>query len=229
MYIRTLARPVTRLAQAGIDLLFPPRCVLCASCADSLPKALPPRCPVCWEPRIGRACRRCEQQTPSFSAIRTTFMFKGNVRNIVHEFKYSFISSLAKPMASLMAETLVESFSQSAVLVPVPLSPRRERTRGYNQAKLLAQELADLTGFPLAGRSLVRKRNTAPQARQDFESRRLNMQDVFRVQPDVLPAGASVVLVDDVITIGATVDACARALRETGVKEIFAIAFARED
>jgi ComF family protein len=128
-----------------------------------------------------------------------------------------------------MAETLTSNFPLTAVLVPVPLSTRRERVRGYNQAKLLARELSEVTGHPLDERTLIRVRSTAPQVRQDAISRRTNMRGAFKAREGILPAGASVVLIDDVITSGATIEACAQALREVGISNVFALAFARED
>jgi ComF family protein len=238
MNIETLRRPLTRLTKSGIDLLFPPRCVICnkfseficETCADLLPRALPPRCSVCWEPTISPTrCQRCLNEPRSFIAARSSFIYRDRARTIVHTFKYSYVSALARPMASLMAEALVENFPRTAVLVPVPLSTRRERVRGYNQAKLLASELNRITGHPLGEKALVRVRSTSPQVRQDAVSRHANMRGAFKAREAILPAGASVVLIDDVITSGATVEACAQALREIGISDVFALAFARED
>ncbi len=128
-----------------------------------------------------------------------------------------------------MVEALTENFPHTAVLVPVPLSTRRERVRGYNQAKLLARELGEITGYPLAERALARVRSTLPQVRQDAVSRRTNMHGAFKAREEILPAGASVVLIDDVITSGATIEACTQAFREIGISDVFALAFARED
>ncbi|MFQ5879944.1 MAG: ComF family protein [Dehalococcoidia bacterium] len=235
-------RPVARLGQLVLDLLFPPRCAscggydqfICRSCADAMPKAQPPRCPVCWQRQpAADVCRRCQQQPPAFAAARSPFVYEGPVRSAVHSFKYGYVSALGGPMAALMAQGLRQHFPPTLVLVPVPLSPWRQRSRGYNQAALLARELATLCGLPLAEDALVRRRNTAPQARLTGESvadqRRRNVQGAFLARPEALPAGTTPLLVDDVMTSGATLDACALALKEAGASTVFALVFARED
>jgi len=114
-------------------------------------------------------------------------------------------------------------------LVPVPLAGRRRRSRGYNQSELLAREIACLSGLPVNSSLLVRRTATPPQARAAGEAaRRANVEGAFAVRPKGEPAGA-LLLVDDVMTSGATMDACARALVAAGLGPVYALTFARED
>ena len=235
---RTKAPPLARLAQAFLDVLFPPRCVacgregtfLCPGCREAMPRALPPRCPLCWQPeRRGEACGRCARTRPAFAGARSLYVFQGPVREAVHALKYNHLSALARPMGELMAAYLKTEELPVDLVVPVPLFGRRQRLRGYNQSALLARELARLDGLPLAERSLSRRRDTPPQARSvDAEARRRNVAGAFAADGRRVD-GRRVLLIDDVMTTGATLDACAQALRQGGAASVWALTFARED
>ncbi len=229
---------VARVGQAVVDLLFPARCVgcgaygsfLCQSCQAELPRARPPRCPICWQPqRQGTPCRRCREERPAFQGARSPYLYEGAAREAVHALKYSYVSALARPMAQLMACYVEEEAIEADLLVPVPLYVRRQRSRGYNQSALLARELSRLCGLPMAEQGLARRRNTPVQARSaDAEARRRNVADAF-VADRRWVEGKRVLVVDDVMTTGATVNACARALGQAGAGSAWALTFARED
>lgn len=222
----------------GLDLLFPPRCVscgsfgafLCAACLAKTLRAQPPRCPVCWMPGSGDVCGRCRHEPFAFEAARCPFVYAGAARDAVHALKYLGVSAVAGVMAQAMAECLTKWPPQEVVaLVPVPLSGPRRRSRGYNQSEALARELSRLSGLPLLNGLLVRGKTAPPQARAaDEEARRANVADAFAVRrrEDV---GGPLILVDDVMTSGATLDACAMALCEGGHDTVYALTFARED
>lgn len=231
--------PLTRVGQAVLEVIFPSRCVgcgtygsfLCQSCQAALPRARPPRCPVCWQPqRQGDPCGRCREERPAFQGARSPYLYQGAAREAVHALKYSYLSALAQPMAQLMARYVEEEEAIEAdLVVAVPLYARRQRLRGYNQSVLLARELSRLCGLPLAERGLARRRNTPPQARSaDAEARKRNVADAF-IADGRWVEGRRVLLIDDVMTTGATVDACARALHEAGAASVWALSFARED
>jgi len=132
-------------------------------------------------------------------------------------------------MAQLMAGYVEEKAVEGDLLVAVPLYVRRQRLRGYNQSTLLARELSRLCGLPLAERGLARRRNTPPQARSaEAESRKRNVADAF-IADRRWVEGKRILLIDDVMTTGATLDACARALRQAGAASVWALTFARED
>lgn len=231
--------PLARVGQAVLDVLFPPRCVgcgaygsfLCQSCQAELPRARPPRCPICWQPqRRAAPCGRCREERPAFQGVRSAYLYQGAAREAVHALKYNHVSAVAQPMAQLMARYLEEDKTIEAnLLVAVPLYVRRQRLRGYNQSALLARELSRLCGLPLAERGLARRRDTPFQARSaDAEARKRNVADAF-IADRRWVEGKCILLIDDVMTTGATLDACARALRQASAASVWALTFARED
>jgi ComF family protein len=235
---RTKTPPLARLAQAFLDVLFPPRCVacgeqgafLCQACRETMPRALPPRCPLCWQPeQRGEMCGRCAQARPAFEGVRSLYLYQGSVREAVHGLKYNYLSALARPMGEMMAAYLEAEALPVELVVPVPLFGRRRRLRGYNQSALLAREVARLGGLLLAEGGLSRRRDTAPQARSiDAEARRRNVAGAFAADPRRVE-GQRILLIDDVMTTGATLDACAQALRQADAASVWALTFARED
>ena len=176
----------------------------------------------------GGGCRRCRAIRPSFRAVRSVFVYEAAARDAVHALKFRGLSAIASSMAALMAERLVDWSPPVDAIVPVPLAGSRRRQRGYNQSELLAKELSRLTAVPLAPRALIRPRSSSPQYRlSNRDERRRNVCGVFSSGKRV-PRG-SVLLVDDVMTTGATLDACARVLIEAGTGPVFGLTFARED
>jgi len=236
--VRTKTPPLARLAQAFLDVLFPPRCVacgeqgafLCQACVAAMPRALPPRCPLCWQPeRRGEMCGRCAQGRPAFEGTRSLYVYQGPVREAVHALKYNHLSALARPMGEILAAYLKAEALPVDLVVPVPLFGRRQRLRGYNQSALLGREVGRLRGLPVAEGGLARRRDTAPQARSvDAEARRRNVAGAF-VADRQRVEGRRLLLIDDVMTTGATLDACAQALRQAGAASVWALTFARED
>ena len=233
---------LSTLGRAALDLLFPPRCALCGrhgaalchDCAGALPHADPPRCPRCWSPQpAGWGCRRCDESASgglALEGLRSPYVFQEGARELVHALKYSYHSALASPMGELMARYLQGTPLPADMLVPVPLHSRRQRARGYNQSLLLAREVSQRLDLPLAAEALFRRRDTPPQARaMEADARRRNVADAFDCRPGAV-AGRRVLLVDDVTTTGATLDACARVLlAEGGASSVWALTFARED
>lgn len=229
---------LSRFGRLAVDLVFPPRCALCGrggpflcdECASALPRALPPRCPQCWRPiAAGEPCLDCSERASPLDAVRSTFLYQGPARNLVHALKYDGQTALAQPMTALMEAQLREQGSGIDLVVPVPLFGRRRRSRGYNQSALLAAEIGKLLTVPLAEHALVRLRNTPPQARvTSAMERHSNVKDAFACR-DARVAGRSVLLVDDVTTTGATLEACAAPLKEAGASCVRAVTFARED
>jgi predicted amidophosphoribosyltransferase len=180
-------------------------------------------------PSDGGVCGRCAASPFAFEGVRAPFVYGGAARDAVHALKYDGVAALAAAMAPAMVEALEGWAPRDAALVPVPLTGRRRRQRGYNQSELLAREAAKLAGRPLRGRLLARRRSAPPQARSaDEAARRANVAGAFAVRDDGWPVGPAV-LVDDVIASGATLDACVRALRSAGFGPVYALAFGRED
>jgi ComF family protein len=231
-----LTTSARRLGRGALDLLFPPSCVscgaggdfLCMRCAGRLVPAAWPRCRRCWRPlEDAGVCPPCRITPPPFDGLRAVFIYDASARVLVHALKYRGMSALAGPMAGLMARSIRGSEIQPDVIVPVPLASMRRRTRGYNQAGELAAALGRELGLPVSGRALRRTRETPPQARsRDAHQRHRNVAGAFAARP---AADRRVLLVDDVTTTGATLTACAGALRDAGAGPVWALAFARED
>ncbi len=228
----------SRIGRAALDLVFPPRCAvcgrngsfLCERCTEALPRALPPRCPLCWQLlRTSAACQDCGGLRPAFAGVRAPYAFDGPAREVVHALKYRHLRAVAEPMAALMARCLEEESIPADTLVPVPLHSLRRRVRGYNQAALLARELGKLTGLPVAETALARRRATPSLARGlGADERWRNVEGAFAGRRDEV-GGRRVLLIDDVTTTGATLDACARALLDAGAPSVWGLTFARED
>jgi len=219
-----------------LDLVFPPRCVgcgdfgsfLCEVCINDMARATPPRCSICWMPAKAEVCERCRWGAPSFAAARSAFVYESTARKAVLALKFRGVSALAGEMAAEMSRSLAEWNPPVDVIVPVPLGGQRGRLRGYNEAELLAKEIARAAGLPMVTKTLVRPRATAAQTRQrDEEARRENVAGAFGLGPK--PVSGGVLLVDDVLTTGATLDACATVLLEGGATSVNALTFARED
>lgn len=154
-------------------------------------------------------------------------IYEGVARQAIHGFKYRHRQTLAVPLARLVARELQRRPLQVDLLVPVPLHPRRQEERGYNQSALLAEELAELLGVPVV-ECLERYRETTAQAGLQAPARRRNVQHAFRCRDESALANRRVGIVDDVCTTGATLEDCARALKEAGVASAWGIAIARD-
>jgi ComF family protein len=157
--------------------------------------------------------------------------YVGALRLLVHELKFRG----RRRVATLLAEALVEdpasagTLTTEGVLVPVPLHPRRRRARGFNQSEVLAEAIGRRCGLIVAPAALVRRKETAAQTGLSAAARRANVAGAFAVRRRAQIAGRVVVLVDDVVTTGATARACARALRQAGATEVRLLTVARVD
>lgn len=160
--------------------------------------------------------------------IRSLFPYDGAIRQAILQFKYENVRALAAPLARLMWEYQQTQRLPADVLMPVPLHPRRLRSRGYNQSGLLAKELGRLASLPVVEGSIVRRRNTSPQAKTaSVEERRRNVDGAFACR-DRRVAGKQIIIIDDVCTSGATLRACAAALRAAGAASVWGLTLARE-
>lgn len=229
----------TALRQTGdmlLDLIFPRRCIgcgaegefLCLSCINLLPRFTLPYCECCAVPLSGgRLCPNCLNLPPAIDGVRSLFLHRGMVRDAVHYLKYRNIKALARPLAELMAEYLESNPLPADLILSVPMHPKRARQRGYNQSDLLAEELSYMIDLPTASGSLVRLRNTPSQVSLGAEARRRNVQGAFHCK-SLFYQGKGVLLVDDVCTTGATMNACAVALKAAGVASVWGLTFSRE-
>jgi len=232
-----VARSLSRLGGVALDLIYPPRCVLCdkqgsflcEACRESLPRADGRRCDACWLPLRGPACEACAEHPTSLTQSRSVYRYEAGVRTLVHAFKFRGQSSLGRTLAEPLSRCYAEHGLQADVIVPVPLANARRRSRGYNQAALLARELSRSTGVSLA-ETLRRVGHARPQAASaSAEERRSNVIGAFEVARPGDVIDRRVLIVDDVATTGATLNACADVLRAAGAAEVLGLTLARED
>jgi len=221
---------------AFLDLLLPLRCLgcgregdlICPSCRQSLPRMRLPLCQRCGATvSEGNLCHSCINHPLTIDGIRSIFLFQGTVRQAILQLKYKHLKALAVPLGQLLAEYLGSHPLKGEVLIPVPLYPKRLRERGYNQASLLAKELGKLVGLPVEDDTLIRVKDSVPQARtRSAIERRQNVQDAFACNQRL--EGRQILLIDDVCTTGATLDACASALKAAGAGSVWGLTVARE-
>lgn len=232
----TLLMQVDKLRGAFLDLVFPPRCIgcrvgekfLCDSCLEALPRLEPPFCEHCGIPIAGGSfCPECLSAPPTIDGIRSLLLHQGIARDIVHYLKYKNLKALARPLAELMAEYLESNPLPVDVLLATPMHSRRMRVRGYNQAELLARELSLLVHIPTDEGLLTRSRNTPSQVSLGAEARRNNVNGAFQCGSNVFEK-KSVLIIDDVCTTGATLNACAIVLKEAGAASVWALTISRE-
>jgi ComF family protein len=219
-------------AACDTPLEQPTRGPVCDGCWRAIEPITPPVCDACGDPlpswrvislALAR-CPRCRRAAGVVDRGRAVGVYDGSLRAILHALKYDGRRSVARPLARLMADAGADLLAGADLIVPVPLHPRRERARGFNQAR----ELAGGLGPPLVD-ALARTRATASQTDLPAGRRHANVRGAFAVRARVAPRVAHrvVVLVDDVSTTGATLDACARALKGAGAREVRALTAAR--
>lgn len=223
-----------RASRLALDLLFPPQCALCRTggaalcdlCVATLPLASEPRCEICWDDlKAGSICRHCEEAPLAFEQVRAPYEHADGARELVHLLKYDNLTSLAEPMAREMLPLADDAACD--LIVPIPLHGSRLRSRGYNQAALLAKHLARDLNLPLVAKAARRTRATKPLAQSmDRHERRRIVAGAFTADPARV-GGRRILLIDDVVTTGATLDECASALRTAGATTVRALTFVR--
>ena len=228
---------------AALDLVFPPLCPvcrallgmgrrdpLCGECWERIDRIEAPWCRCCGAPQsVEGLCAPCRRLPLRFAYARAAARYGGVVREAIHAFKFGGRRSLAEPLGDLLAGLGLSALPGPApdLLVPVPLHRRRERERGYNQALLVARRLEGAWQIPASADALVRPGATAPQADLDAAARRRNVRGAFAVVRPELIEGRHVVLVDDVLTTGATAAECARTLTLSGASVVGVLTVAR--
>lgn len=226
-----------------LELLYPPHCDgcgeatfeksrLCAACWSSLELVSEHICQICSYPLVGNNstsyCENCTGRQLHFVAGVSIFRYQGLVRKLLSQFKYKGDQSLKKVMGELLSQTLQEERLVGLhfeAIVPVPLYPLREREREFNQARLLAYEVALQLQLPMKD-LLCRIKPTLTQVHSDRRARINNLKKAFRLKKPSSLSG-NYLLVDDVLTTGSTLDECAHVLRSAGAKRVWAVTVAR--
>lgn len=228
------------LLQAIADLLFPPVCQVCARangfplcrhCRQSIRLISPPICLKCGRPidgscKVLHTCNLCRRRRPRFACARAAAIYEGTIREAIHGLKFGRRRALASPLGRLMAACAAADLElpSARLVIPVPLHPARLRTRGFNQAELLAREVGRILELPVLTNVIRRNIATAAQSALPLERRWENVRNAFEASGE-LPTDP-VILIDDVISTGFTASACARTLADAGAPRVYVLAAA---
>lgn len=235
---------LSHAAKLALDVALPTLCVacrepvegkgVCANCWAKLSFIAPPFCPrlgipFVYDPGPDMLSMEAIASPPAYARARAAVRYDDVARTLVHALKYQDRTDLAPAMGGWMARAGRELLDDADVLVPVPLHWRRGWSRRYNQSGALARIIERQTGVKVAAEALRRVRPTEQQIGLSRPQRASNVQGAFKVEPDRqhLIAGRRVILIDDVLTSGATVDACARALLRAKAASVDVLVFAR--
>jgi len=214
----------------GEPLSRPLRGPVCQACLEGLPILKAPFCPRCGLPYVAGVvpglCGPCRARR-RFRLARAAGPYEGALRDVLHHFKYRGRLRLASPLGRLAFERcLKEGPLRGEVIVPVPLHRRRRCERGYDQAHLLARAIGAAAGLPLSP-ALLKVKDRPPQSSLGLAGRRRNAAGAYRARREASIAEKRVLLVDDVLTTGATAEACARVLLRAGARSVDVLSVAR--
>lgn len=225
------------------DILFPPCCAacqarlsvpaggrLCHDCLESVRLIESPVCTVCGQPFHGpqgtdHICGQCIKDPPPFDTARSVFQYQDPVKTLIHRIKYNDDGYALRSLASLAMEYTFLDHLKPDMVIPVPLHSKRLRKRGFNQSLRLARTI--FPHIPLGMDILTRTLNTKPQTELSMKERHRNVRNAFETASPLPDGMETILLVDDVYTTGATVRACAKALKRAGVKEVHVFTVAR--
>jgi len=241
-----------RLLDSILNLVYPDTCFLCSApvarhqdcavCATCWDKALAlqierPRCSCCgipfhnFEKEAEHLCGNCILQLPPYAAARSFGYYTAELSGLIQGLKFQGRRNLIGLLAPLLVTTFFESWGREEfdIVVPVPLHPKRRRERGYNQAELLACALSRKIAVPFSADALVRIRHTLPQVGLSESQRMENVSKAFRCKDAQRISNARVLLIDDVMTTGATVGSAARCLLDGGALRVSVLTLARAE
>ncbi len=239
----TLPAQLRRIGRAVVDGVLPPRCLACGAIVDE-PDALcglcwaamtffaPPWCAICGLPfphPMGEnaVCADCARDRPSWDRARAVLRYDKHSRRLVLALKHGDHTHLARALGGWMRRAGAEVLDGADLILPVPLHWTRLFARRYNQAGLLALAIRAAGGPPVAPDWLVRRRRTPSQGRLGAAARTRNVRGAFALRPGRSIRGKRIVIIDDVLTTGATVEECARVLRRGGAEFIGVLTLAR--
>lgn len=237
-FVNHLFQSLSLLTRDLISLLFPN---LCCACGLQLYRGETHFCTGCMN-NLPYTDHHTDPQNKAakklwgrihFNAAMAMLHFKkgSRVQNIIHHLKYGNNSGIGIKLGMMMAERLqtAAAFGHIDLIIPVPLHKKRERIRGYNQSKSIAEGIAAVLGVPVNHTTLIRKMDTESQTNKNRFGRYENMKDVFKIMDECALRGKHVLLVDDVITTGATIESCANELNKCGIKKLSIAAAALAD
>jgi len=226
------------LLSDALDVVYPPLCLacdapvsaghFCASCELSVQRLQPNGCDLCSEPghHLRGRCERCRGRRKAFERAFAPFVHDGALAKAIHRFKYEDKPELSRPLGEMLSTSAQDFIAETpSVVTPIPLHESRYRERKYDHAMLLAVTLAKLAGLKLADGALSRVRDTPRQVGLTDEQRVANVRDAFAAGAEA--KGQSVLLIDDVLTTGATAHAAATTLLAAGATRVRVLTLAR--
>ena len=227
---------LSKVADEALDTLYPLHCLgcgaqgktICQVCRDAMPRLRPPYCQVCARPGASGTCRWCRSKVPEIDRIAAAYLYVDTspIHGAITRLKFGNLRAVAPEMAELLAALLEARPIAADVIVPVPSHPRRLRSRGFNQAVLIATELGKLVDVPVVSYVFLRTRDARSQLLSpNRDDRWLNVLDNFSCGDEL--SGRRIMLVDDLVTTGATMSACASALKQAGASSVVGLAVAR--
>lgn len=229
------------LARFWLDVVFPPVCarcgragwILCPNCSATLPQTPSAICDRCGRIdetadslRQNSLCRECRAHPSPLVQMRAPLRYQEPTSTLIHRYKYEGYFALAGPLAQFLIAGWPVWKQPPDLILPIPLHPRRRRRRGYNQSELLARPLAQAMSIPVDASALRRTRHTPPQVGLGPAERHDNVRGAFAADAAVA-LGRNILLVDDVLTTGATMSAAAEALLAAGAASVAAYCLAR--
>lgn len=246
--LATSAKDLKTRATAAVnmltDFILPPVCLSCHDPLESGNKL----CPTCWQGITFISAPYCQKtghplpydagpeaqstlalkQPPIYDKARAVALYEGTMRRLIHKLKYQDKHELTTLLASMMITSGSELIRESDLLIPIPLHRWRFWQRRFNQSTLLAAKLAELTGLPLDHTSLIRHKKTRQQVGLTEQQRKRNMQGAFQLKPAAQPRleGKNILLIDDVMTTGATANAAAALLKQAGCNSVMLLSIA---
>jgi ComF family protein len=225
-----------------LNFLYPPACVsckeitledslLCHSCWQKFKFISPPFCNACgfpfaFEIENNALCGKCIKSPPRYNQARYLFKYDESSKKLIHALKYNDQTYLARIFAKLLFNSYKQDILKYDVIAPVPMHWLKRMFRMYNQAMLLAQEISSISGLPVINDNLQKVRWTKAQSSLDKNARLSNLQGSFKVKNPDFFKGKKVILVDDVLTTGATVKECAKLLKKSGASQIMVLTIA---
>lgn len=220
---------------SGLDWLFPPVCGgcgkpgvrWCEQCQQKLERIDGMVCPRCGDPSTdGAVCADCNSNPPEYEILLSAAIFDGPLRAALHRLKYERDAGLGEPLSKHLIELYNQLKWDIDLVIPTPLSARRARERGYNQSSMLARPFAYAVQKLYQPSAIRRIRETRSQVGLTASERRQNVASSFTAQTEIVQ-GKTVLVIDDVMTTGSTINACAQALRKAGASGVYGLTLAR--
>ncbi|MDD4531812.1 MAG: ComF family protein [Candidatus Pacebacteria bacterium] len=219
------------------DLIFPKKCINCKKegsylCEDclSLKEINPYRYCLCERMEKKDKCDVCKNRY--LDKLFSAASFENRIlKEAVHKFKYGYIKDLSHPLSILILshlQILEVNLDQSVIIIPVPMTDKKKRRRGFNQSEEMAKIISRATGIPLLSDVLIKNKETAPQMELNKKERMENIKKCFEIKNQEKIKGKTILLLDDVYTTGSTMEECAKKLKQSGAAKVWGMTIARE-